>query len=101
MPKGEIPQSQIEKGSNLEGKSVNQKENTQEIIFADEGEKVINHQGGRPKIREIFDLARNPDTKKYRAVAVPINKIPTELYQILSFVDEMDYVAQYTDEIIF
>lgn len=72
-----------------------------DLIYADEGEGVVEYKGQNPTIRDIFDLAKNPQTGKYRAVAVPVSQMPVELKQLLGFVGEMDYVAQFTDEIVF
>jgi len=71
------------------------------LIYTDRGEDLIEYQGKNPSIQEIFDLTINPQTGKNRAVAVDIQHIPVELRKILEFVGELDYVTQYTDEIIF
>ncbi len=72
-----------------------------DLVYADKGEGVVEYKGQNPTIKDIFDLTRNPETNKFRAVAVPIDQMPVALKQILNFVGELDYVARYTDEIVF
>lgn len=71
------------------------------LIYADRNEGVIECQSENPSIKEVFDLTINPQTGKYRAVAVNIHRLPIELRKILEFVGKLDYVTRYTDEIIF
>lgn len=76
-------------------------DNEELLTYADRGEGVIEYQSDNPSIQEVFDLTKNTKTGENRAVAVNIRHIPAELRKILEFVGELDYVARYTDEIIF
>lgn len=71
------------------------------LVYTDKGEGVIEYRGSNPTIKEIFDLTRNPSSRKHRAVAVSVHDIPVELKKILEFIREQEYVAAFTDEIVF
>lgn len=71
------------------------------LTYADENEGVIECKIENPTIEDVFNMSRNPNTGKYRGVAVNVRNIPVELRNILEFVGQLEYVKKYTDEIVF
>jgi hypothetical protein len=71
------------------------------LTYADENEGIFECEVKNPTIKDVFDMSRNPETGKYRGVAVDIRNMPVELRNILVFLGELDYVKTYTDEIVF